>query len=128
MTDEEKRGRRILLSYSALILLTSASIIFLYVSQRGQERLPAQVVRFLLTVGLCWWLYQGSILAKWIMVVLMSAGGVLALMALFANSILVVAFSGGMAVLYLTFVVVLLTSPNVAAFLAYQRNRDRTSY
>jgi hypothetical protein len=121
MTAEERKGQTIILSFIALILLISLGVITMYVSARGTERLPAQIVRFVLTAALSFGVYQGSVTAKWILVVLMMLGGAMGLGAAFGGNPAALVFGVGLAAVYLSFAIVLIASPSVNAFLSYQR-------
>jgi peptidoglycan/LPS O-acetylase OafA/YrhL len=117
-----RNGRTIVLVFIILILLVSVGVIGLYVSAFGTTRLPAQIVRFLLTAALCFWLYQGSMAAKWIMVILLGLGGLLALANVSSDNPVAFAFGAGLATVYLSFAVVMVASSSVNAFLAHQRS------
>ncbi len=49
-----------------------------YVVYISPVKLPQQVVRFALTIGLMYWLWRGSPAARWVTIVLLGSGGVLA--------------------------------------------------
>jgi hypothetical protein len=54
LTPEAPNGQMALLLIIAVTLVLSAAIISACAMIRGTERLPAQVVRFLLTAGMLW--------------------------------------------------------------------------
>lgn len=121
MSERAQKGQIILLVYLVLVLLASVGVIAFYVSSRGTDRLPAQLIRFVLTVVLCIFLFRGSRIAKSISVVLFAIGGSLALNGVFQGSPLTVALSVGLAALYLSFAWMLLWSGSVNAFLEHQQ-------
>lgn len=123
MTEQEKKGRLILLIYIGLILAMSAATIAFNASVVGPERLGQQGFRFILTALLCLFLYNGSKGAKWIAIVLLIPAGALAFFMTFLDSLVAIALGGIMAVLYLSFAWVLLWSPSVNAFLKCQRQQ-----
>jgi hypothetical protein len=122
VTPEEKNGRTIVLVIIAGSLLLSAIIIGAYCIVLGTSRLPIQLVRFALTIGLMWWLYRGSPAAKWITVVCFGLAGAVGIVSLLfdARPAAVVIKLGA---LYLFFAWTLVTSANANAFLNYQRSR-----
>lgn len=112
-----------LLVFIALILLVSLGVTALYASTFGTKNMGSQIVRFVLTVGLCYWLYSGSKAAKWITVALMMTAGVFSLGALLtiAATAITSPIFIGMAAIYLSFSAVLILSSSVNAFLGFQR-------
>ncbi len=122
MSSRERVGQLLVLAYSALVLLVSAGVIGLYVATRGPDRLPAQAVRFLITAALCVWLYRGSLAARRVMACLLGGAGLVALLGVSGGDPVATALTGGMAAVYLSFAVVVVASPSVAAFLARQRD------
>lgn len=123
MNEHERSGRAILLVCLFLVLLVSIGVTALYVSIRGDERLPSQIVRFALTMLLCFYLYRGHVAAKWIAVILFCLAGGMATTQIWSDSPLVVFFGGVMALFYLSVAWLLLWSRRVNAFLDYQRMR-----
>jgi peptidoglycan/LPS O-acetylase OafA/YrhL len=121
MTQKARRGKIILLVYIALVLLTSAGLVALYVFSKGKEQAPARVARLALTALLCFYLFKGSKVAKFLSVVLFTLGGALALPLVLQGTLPAVAGGGGLAALYLSFASVLLWSESVNAFMSHQR-------
>jgi hypothetical protein len=72
------RGRRELIVYSALVIGVSGATIVAINVVAGTADLPRQAVRFSLTCLLMWWLWSGSLIARWITVVLFGLGGLAA--------------------------------------------------
>lgn len=126
MTTKQRTGRAILMVFIVLILIVSLGVIALSVAALGTKKLPVQIIRFALTAALCGWLYCGNKVAKWVTVALLSLAGVFALLSLsnFWGDNLVVPIFIGMAVIYLSFSVVLVVSSSVNAFLDYQRGEQ----
>ncbi len=126
MTPDELKGRRIVLTIAGISLLISAITIVAYVSVMGTGRLPAQIIRFLLTVGLMWWLYRGSAVAKWIVIVLFGLAGLFGLLAFLSGHRLAAAIGSKIGALYLGLITPLIKSSSVDAFLRYQRAGGRS--
>lgn len=127
--EQIERGRVIVFGYLIFIMAISLGGVSLYLMARGvTARLPFQIVRVVLTAALCFWLYRGSVIARWILVVLLAWGGVWGLiLAIGSGQPTVVLIAGGMAVVYLSFVCVIVTSRSVAAFLDDQRDKYGTA-
>ena len=69
-------------------------------------------------------MYRGSVVARWILVGLLTLGGGFALFeATVAGRPVAWLMLGGMALLYLSVAIVMVTSRNVGAFLRQQRNQ-----
>ncbi len=121
MSNDAGRGRKIVLTIIGATLVISALVIIRSNLLTGPHRLPQQVVRFILTVLLAFFLYRGANWARWLLVILYGLGGVGSLgLALFADTgmglLLVV-----MGVCYVFSAGALVSSSAVAAFLAQQR-------
>jgi hypothetical protein len=130
MSGEQETGRLIVLVHIALVVGISIGLIAWSLAVRAPERLPAQIVRFALTVALCFWLYWGSARAKSIAFVLCGLtglGSVLALVGTIRTGAGPVQFSifGAMAAVYLSFAFVLIASPSVEAFFDYHASRKQ---
>ena len=123
MTPAVKNGRTIILMIIAGSLLLSAVIVCAYVAVLGTRRLPIQVVRFGLTVGLMWWLYGGSPVAKWITVGCFGLAGAAGIASLLLDHRLAATVGVKLGTLYLSFASTLVTSANANAFLKYQQMR-----
>jgi len=129
MTAEEIRGRGILTTYLALLVVSDALISLLSIGPGTRGWLP-RAIRLALTICLCSALYRGNIYAKLLAIVLMGLGGVVGIIAIVGVG--ATARDGvaalpllGLVALFLSFVVVLISSRSVNAFLAYQRG-ERT--
>lgn len=121
MSGEADRGRGIVLVIIGVTLGTSALVIITTNLKIGPQRLPQQVVRFVLTVLLTVCLYRGVGWARWLSVILFGLAGVGALgVGLLADTgarlVLLV-----MGVCYVVCGGVLLLSKAVAAFFAQQQ-------
>ena len=129
MNPQIRQGRRILLVVIATCLLLSVSSILSYNLVLGPGKMVPQVVRFLLTVLLCVFLYRGKDWARWLFGLLYSYNCIYALsmgIPLLSQSLwgLMILFPG---ILYLLMVVVLFFSPSVRAFLTAQHEREPAS-
>lgn len=121
-------GRQILRRHVFAVISISALTILQYNLVIGPDRLPAQVVRFALTLLLCYGIYRGSPLAKWLAVCLFGIAGVL-----FFSLLLSPGHIGTLnwltaaanCMTYLLFAWSLIRSTAVAAFLEFQRARAR---
>jgi hypothetical protein len=122
VTAEERLGQKVLIAIIAGTLLISATTIAASVALLGTGKLPTQLGRFLLTVGLMIWLYRGSTAAKWICVVLYGIAGFVGLLTVLSDH-RAVRMIVHMGTVYLTVVSVLVTSRSANAFLRYQRER-----
>ncbi len=88
MTD---RGRNLLLLNIGFVLAGTIAMIAVHIFAESQDdsfRLSAwwYPVRFILTAGLCIWLYRGSRVARWIVIVVLGAAGLLGLVNFFSGS------------------------------------------
>lgn len=124
LADRAEVGRRRLLKYMASWFAVSLGVFVTYLQVVGTDRLPQQIVRFILTVLLFWWVYRGSNVARWICIVLFWAGG--ALMAMLVPSMFRLDALRGVSTLFDALVMLLLArtliwSPEVKLFLAAQR-------
>jgi hypothetical protein len=79
MTDAALKGQRIVLAICVCALTLSLIVAILVAAVQGPDEIGRLVVRFSLTAILCFFLYQGSPMARWIAVVLFGAGGALAI-------------------------------------------------
>jgi hypothetical protein len=123
MTPEEKNGRTIVLMIVGGSLLLSAVITAAYVAVLGTQRLPIQALRVLLTAGLMWWLYRGSRIAKWTVVVLFGLAALAGIMSLMFDNRFAATAGIKLGALYISFASTLVTSANANAFLRYQQAR-----
>ena len=121
------RGRFVVLCVIGFVVMFSLLTILLFNLLSGSQKLPAQVVRFLLTIGLAVCLYRGQSWARYLMVFLF---GLAAIMSLFAPpsvmasahpvmiAYLVVMIGG-----YAASAISLVALPSVGKFMMHQRNR-----
>jgi presenilin-like A22 family membrane protease len=79
MESQITTGRRIVLAVIVATLTLSVLSIFTYNVRLGQERITQQIIRYLLTIGLCVLLYKGANWARWVMGSLLGYTGVLAM-------------------------------------------------
>lgn len=99
-------------------LTMSLLVIVLFNLGRGPERLPQQIIRFLLTAGLCVFLYRGANWARWVGGVLFALGALGSLLgglALLSTSIAGVLLLV-MCLVYSASAVILLFVPTVRAY------------
>ena len=106
-----ERGRWIVIGCIACVLTLSIGVTLIYVSARGPERLPMQLIRLGITALVCLFLYRGVPAARVFAVLSAGLGG---LFALFSGTLF-------MAVPYLTVAAVLAFAPSVSEFQRYQR-------
>ena len=118
MEPQVESGRRLVLAVIVASLTLSVLAIVAFNIARGPERLPQQIVRLLLTVGLCVFLYRGANWARWVAGILFVLaglgsllGGVAVLSTSMAGLLLIV-----MGFVYLASAVVLLFVPAVRAY------------
>ena len=126
MNAEQKAGRATLLwLFTLLFVLLLLAAMDVYMTNPGRLNVRAQVVQLVLTIALCCWLYLGSVVAKWITIILLATGALIGVLGLEGGGdpmgrVLVLA----MVVSYVSFMVVLIVSPRLNAFLAYQRGEQ----
>ncbi|MCY1054071.1 hypothetical protein [Nannocystis sp. SCPEA4] len=119
MRASAARGRRQVIGVINTCMTFHVATIVLFVSVRGGERLPQQIVRTLVTAGLCYALYRGARWARWTTAVLYAPAGALGLFLLATdhgtvNSMTLFQFA--MATSFLSCAVVLVLSRDVAAY------------
>ena len=111
-------GRPLVVAVIVASLSVSALVILSYNIRLGPQALPQQIVRFLLTCGLCVFLYQGANWARWVVGVLSGLGGLLSMIAGFAA--LMTNMAGllliAMGLLYVACMIVLLFVPTVRKY------------
>ena len=118
MQPQREVGRRLVLAVIVATLTMSVLVIVTFNAVQDPQRLPQQIVRFFLTVGLCVFLYRGANWARWVAGILFAMaglgsllGGVAALTTSMAGLGLLV-----MGLVYVASTVVLLLVPTVRAF------------
>ena len=125
MSDQANTGRKIVIT----IIFATVGISLLVIITRnlliGPQKLPQDVVRFIYTIVLAFFLYRGAGWARWVVVNLYGLGGIFGIvggMMLLATSrwalLLVV-----MGVIYFLSAGVVLFSHAVKVFLAPQKDR-----
>lgn len=135
----ERRGRAMLLTFFALVMLISIGVLANYAYMQRTDRVATQLVRVALGLALCAWVYGGSVIARWAAIVLLGSGGLFTLvLVLLAGGVLVLqgidlralnppamllGVAGGAC--YVLTALVLLAAPSVKSFLAQQRARRR---
>jgi hypothetical protein len=124
-------GRVRLLLQMALILFFSIFVTWIYMqraapplsSPAGQSALATRVARILLTLLLMIMVYRGSVIAKWIAVVLYGAAVVIVIPGALASWLLF-----ALVVNYAVFLLILLFSADVRAFLEQQRAQRKSTF
>lgn len=64
--EQTETGRRLVLAVIGSTLAVSALVFVAFNASQGPQRLPQQIGRFVLTVGLCVFLYRGANWARWV--------------------------------------------------------------
>ncbi len=120
-------GRGMVLAVIAGTLTVSILVIVAFNIIQGPERLPQQIIRLLLTFGLCVFLYRGANWARWIAGILFAWGGVGSLLAgalmLSSNMYGIVLFAMGL--VYVGSAIILLFLPAVRTYFGVGRARAR---
>lgn len=125
-SQDIKAGREIVFRLSIAVVCISALTILQYNLILGTHKLPQQIVRFGLTIWLCYAIYRGSQPARWIGIALFAIGGVvfaLLLLKMKNLDILDGMTVGLNAATYLVFAGSLFGSGKVIAFLNHQRSQ-----
>lgn len=120
----EEIGRKKLFGHNLLVLGVSLETILHYWSAIGMDKAPAQVVRFILTIGLLMWIRSGSHVARVIGIILFWIGGFGMVSA--AIKIYEVDFWWGLSIganglIYLFYARALIWSPEIKEFFKMQR-------
>jgi uncharacterized membrane protein len=122
MTEAQRRGRRIVRLHICIMLVVSViGIVGAWSVANDPTRFPKSIVRSIITVVLCWWMYSGNRLARWIMIVLLCLGGASAFALSLRDELFAQIMGFALAVFYMAFAWLLLWSDTVNQFLAYQR-------
>lgn len=119
METKPDTGRSLVLAVIVASLSLSVLVIVAFNIGRGPERLPQQIVRFFLTVGLCVILYRGANWARWVAGILFALGGLGSLIggvASLSTSIMAGLLLVVMGLVYLASAVILLFVPAVRAY------------
>jgi len=75
MDPQVLTARRIVLAIIAFAMSMPMVVITTFHIGRNQERLPQQIVRFVLTLVLCTFLFRGANWARWVAVILFLVAG-----------------------------------------------------
>jgi len=122
------RGRTVVLFHIAIALAATIAMIAVQILSDPRDNgfyNPEQsawrhFVRIVVTVGVCAWLYRGSKVARWIVIVVFGSAGLLGLINFLSGGF--AAFVMGISsAAYLSLAAVCLTSLNAKAFLQVQR-------
>lgn len=123
MTEDERAGRKLLLTWLTALYARSVCVVIAFVAIRGTDRLPSQLVRLGLEAALFYHLYRGHPVAKWLAIGSSSLGAAIGLAAVervpALGALSLVTFS----VAHFLFAAVLIASHRINAFLTYQRTR-----
>lgn len=66
--DKTNQGKKILQTLFGILIVFQLGIIFSYLINVGNEKLPIQIVRFIITLTLVLLTYRGNKTSKWILV------------------------------------------------------------
>ncbi len=122
MSPTARHGQIALLLFILALIAISGLIVYMSLSIGARPPMRT-VVRLGLELALCTWLYFGSRIAKWVMIVLLGLGCALGVtFALLVGNIAALPVLA-IAALYAAFAAALLTSHQINAFLAHQRIR-----
>ncbi len=122
------RGGLVVLFVIGFVVTFSLLTILLFNVVLGSQKLPAQVVRFFLTIGLAACLYRGHSWARYLMAILFGLGAIVGIFALpltIANAppVMLAYFAvmiGGYAASSISLVIL----PSVGKFLIHQQSRQ----
>ena len=122
MSEDARQGRAVLLWFLSGMVLMSLAVIVFYVRIKGADKLPTQSIRFALTIGLCYWVWSGSLWGKRILLILslLTAASTFVLRIVLDNP-LAVPFLAAMGNFYFSVGLMLMKNTQVNEFLAYQR-------
>src|SRR5262245_60405414 len=117
---DPNRGREIVVANIALSLMATLAMSAVHLSREGWGmRHP---VRFAVTAALFWWMYRGSVLARWVVVVLFGLAGLVGLVNLLSGSLSATVVAAG-SIAYLVLASVVATSADVKEFLRGQQRQ-----
>jgi hypothetical protein len=118
MQAHTEAGHRLVLTVIVATLTLSVLVIVASYTIQGPQRLPRQIVRFFLTVGLCVFLYRGANWARWVAGILFAVAGLGSLVD--GVGALTISVAGlallAMGLVYVASAVILLFVPTVQAF------------
>lgn len=131
--DLKIRGKKIVIGIIALIIIidvtTIASNLLVFAMSGnigyGIQKVVTGLIRLLLEIGIFYNLYKGRNWAKWVIVVLLSLGGLLSLSLQLVTFSIILLLLG---VAYMAMSVILIVSKSVKEFMRYQRVGDIPSY
>lgn len=127
--DLKIRGKKIVIGIIALTLLIDVTTIatnILVFAMNGNighstQEVVTGLIRLLLEIGISYNLYKGHNWAKWVLVVLLSLGGLLSLFLVLATFSILMLFLG---IAYIAMTVTLIASKSLKEFMRYQRVGD----
>lgn len=117
---EYEEGRRIVYINICRMILAMLANTALGFYVQGSAAITKHVVILIIVVGLCLFLYRGSRIARWSLIILMGFMGFLGLLNIVSPNILSIIMSC-ISLLYLWSAVVLVSSSEVKKFLIYRR-------
>ena len=124
MDEKAKRGRTIVFVFIAMFLLMSLTISLVkdLLIPPAPSTIGNQVFRFILSVVLCWFLYDGRGWAKWILVCLLALGSMFGLVGAFSllgkTSFAWIVLTTS--AIYAAWAFILALSPSVSAFMEFR--------
>lgn len=127
MKQSIQKGKTLVIAIIAAVLILSLINITVIGTLVSEPPTIEDAIRFLLSIALCYFLYQGQGWARWVLGVLLALGGFAAIPSFFL--LFQVSFLGAvwlliMGISYLGCSWFLLRSPEVKSFLAYRRARQ----
>jgi hypothetical protein len=127
MTEEEGRGKNLLVTLLLVMIIFDVTASLFAVAISGASVLP-RIVRLGLNLLLCSEMYRGSIAARRVTVVLYLIGAAWLVVTILAARESIVTIVGGAGLIFLVaFTVILVNSPSINAFMAYQRSKELES-
>lgn len=111
-------GARLILLSIALMLLTSLTVMTYYIVEIGTDRLPNQIVRFLVTCVLCREIYRRKSWARWLTLLLCCAAVYVAIGPIAEYGVMNIA--GLTMASYVAIIVLLLFGPGVGEYFSVQ--------
>ena len=77
MDTQRQEGRGLVITVISATIALSVVAIVVYLITMGPKNLAQQIVRLILTVVLCVFLYRGASWARWVTIILFLLGGIL---------------------------------------------------
>jgi len=124
MDAQIELGRRLVLGVIVAILSISVVVILSFVLALGTSRLLPQIIRLMITIVICMYLYKGAPWARWVLSALISVGGIMGILSGLGGLALAGANSAHFYMLlmgstYIASVAVLWLAPPVRAYFRY---------